>query len=308
MKVRSARSAWAIGLVLLPALPAVVTGCLAEPPGHLPSSIRILYSKAARDSLGERVDVWFLLARQGNELRLTEEDAHEVEPTFALGPRRVFYVREEEEGSEIWSIDLGGGDERLELAGAGDLRDPDVSPDGARLAYTRVADGRSTVLVAALDGTPGREVTTGPGSWSQPRWSADGRRLVVVGGQGAASRLHLVDPDDGEPRPITAGATTVQADPDWNPDGTRIVFRQGEGAAAEIAVVSVDGGGQVTVLTDNDVEDGDPAFSPTGERIVFVSRRPDGRPNLWVMDADGSDVESLTTMEEGEEAADPDWL
>jgi Tol biopolymer transport system component len=70
----------------------------------------------------------------------------------------------------------------------------------------------------------------------------------------------------------------------------------------------VDGGGPATVLTDNDVEDGDPVFSPSGERIVFVSRRPDARPNLWVMDADGSDAGSLTTVEEGEEAADPDWL
>jgi TolB protein len=117
-----------------------------------------------------------------------------------------------------------------------------------------------------------------------------------------------VDPEGGEPLPVTAGAAAAQADPEWSPDGTRIVFRQGEGAGAEIAVLTVDGTAPATVLTDNDVEDGAPAFSPSGERIVFVSRRPDGRPNLWVMDADGSDVESLTTLEEGEEAADPDWL
>lgn len=302
MKGRGATTLWVI------ALTTVLAGCLAEPPGHLPSSIRVLYSKTARDSLGERVDVWFLLAREGNELRLTEEDAREVEPSFAAAPRRVFYVREEEGGSEIWSMDLGGGDERMELAGNGSLREPDVSPDGTRIAYTRVSAGRSTVLVAALDGSTGREVTTGSGSWSQPRWSPDGRRLVLVGGQGGTTRLHLVDPEGGEPRPVTAGAAAAQADPEWSPDGTRIVFRQGEGAGAEIAVLTVDGTAPATVLTDNDVEDGAPAFSPSGERIVFVSRRPDGRPNLWVMDADGSDVGSLTTLEEGEEAADPDWL
>ena len=301
MRGRRAVALGALGLA------AMLTGCLAEPPGHLPSSVRILYSKVVRDSLGERVDVWFLLAREGNELRLTESDAREVEPSFAVGPRRVFYVREEDGRSEIWSMDLGGGDERMELGGGGSLREPDVSPEGTRIAYTRITGGRSTIEVAVLDGSAGREVTPGPGSWSQPRWSPDGRRLVVVGGQGGAARLHLVDPDGGQAPLAIAGAGTPQADPDWSPDGARIVFRQGEGANGEIVMVAVDGG-LVTVLTDNDVEDGDPAFSPSGERIVFVSRRPDGRPNLWVMDSDGSDLSSLTTVDEGGETADPDWL
>ena len=238
----------AIGLPLLQALlTGLAAGCLAEPPGHLPSSIRVLYTKTVRDSLGERVDVWFLLAREGNELRLTETDAREIEPTFAAGPRRVFYVREEDGGSEIWSMDLGGGDERMEIAAGGSLHDPDVSPDGGRIAYTRRSGGSSTVLVAPLDGSVGREVTTGAGSWSQPRWSPDGRRLVVVGGEGDAARLYLLDPDGGEARPVTAAAGAAQADPEWSPDGTRIVFRQGTDAAAEIAVVTVDGAASATV-------------------------------------------------------------
>ena len=76
MRSRAATARAALGRIALRALPAVLAvaaaGCLAEPPGHLPSSIRVLYTKTARDSLGERVDVWFLLAREGNELRLTE--------------------------------------------------------------------------------------------------------------------------------------------------------------------------------------------------------------------------------------------
>ncbi|MGH7571981.1 MAG: TolB family protein [Gemmatimonadota bacterium] len=298
-------------LRLLPVLTVlpVTAGCLADAPGHLPSSVRVLYSRTTRDSLGEKVDVYFLLAREGNELRLTEDEAEDVQPVFSSGLRRVFFVRQEDGASGIWSMDLGGGDETSVLSAAGEsFRDPDVSPDGAAIAYTHAAPGGSAVEIAAVDGSDARELVGGSGSWSQPRWSPDGRRLVVVGRQGGAARLYLIDAGGGDPRPLTgADPGLSQTDPDWSPDGRRIVYSQGEGQAAEIAVIDVDGGA-TTTLTENDTEDAAPAFSPSGERIVFVSRRPDGRWNLWVMNADGSNSASLTTLEDGEEAATPDWL
>lgn len=301
----------ALAIRLLPALALTLftAGCLADTPGHLPSSVRILYSKTTRDSLGVKVDVYFLLAREGNELRLTDDEADDLQPVFAPAPRRVFFVRQQEGSSEIWSMDLGGGDEVRVLSVPGrSIRDPDVSPDGARIAFTSVGSGGSIVEVASIDGSGRRELVAGSGSWSQPRWSPDGRRLVVVGRQGGVARLHLIDAEGGDPRPVTAAdAGSSQGDPDWSPDGRRIVYRVGEGQSAEIAVTELEGG-TTTVLTDNATEDATPAFSPSGERIVFVSRRPDGRWNLWLVDPDGSDAESLTNVDEGEEAAHPDWL
>ena len=42
---------------------ALAAACLYTPPRQLPSSIRILYSKTTQDSLGRKVDVYFLVAR-----------------------------------------------------------------------------------------------------------------------------------------------------------------------------------------------------------------------------------------------------
>ena len=48
-------------------------------------------------------------------------------------------------------------------------------------------------------------------------------------------------------------------------------------------------------LTDSDGYDGAPAWSPDGRKIAFVSDR-DGDRDIYVMDADGSNVERLTEI------------
>jgi Tol biopolymer transport system component len=52
-------------------------------------------------------------------------------------------------------------------------------------------------------------------------------------------------------------------------------------------------GSEQTQLTDNDVDDESPSWSPDGEKIAFESDR-DGPVEIYVMDADGSDVTRLT--------------
>jgi TolB protein len=69
---------------------------------------------------------------------------------------------------------------------------------------------------------------------------------------------------------------------------------------AEIFLVNPEWG-DARNLTRNKAEDTFPAWSPDGKKIAFISDR-DGRPNVYVMDADGKRVKQLTT-EKGEK----DW-
>lgn len=204
-------------------------------------------------------------------------------------------------------MDLDGNDERRIIGmGDADVRDPAVAPDDRRVAYTVVRGGRRQVLVAEADGSNARPVVRGDGASSQPAWSPDGRTLAIVGEEGGRARILLVDADGGVPRLLAPTDGESQTDPDWSPDGTRIVFTRGTGTRSEIAVASVAGGG-VTRLTDNGVEDRAPAWSTTGQRIAFVSRRPNGKDNLWLMDPDGKNLTDLTDYDD-DEARDPDWL
>ncbi|MBK9055699.1 MAG: PD40 domain-containing protein [Chloroflexi bacterium] len=58
------------------------------------------------------------------------------------------------------------------------------------------------------------------------------------------------------------------------------------------------------ILTPDTSGDYTPAWSPDGQRIVFVSER-DGNAELYVMNADGSNLIRLTYTAAAEQS--PDW-
>ena len=115
------------------------------------------------------------------------------------------------------------------------IGDPQVSPDGASIAFVRVSvnakkEGYDTALfvVATAGDEPPRRLTTGPRD-SGPRWSPDGTRLVFMraleqDGKRLPPQLYLLSMRGGEPAPLT-DLPKGAASPKWSPDGTRIAFK-----------------------------------------------------------------------------------
>ncbi len=226
-----------------------------------------------------------------------------------------------------------------------DVRDPEISPDGAWVAYTvstpDTAEDRnkSAVWMANWDGTRNVRLTTSKAGENTPRWSPDGRWLAFLSSRDDEhTQLWLLDRQGGEGRK----ATTLQSDVDdyvWAPDGKRIAlvvedadtakpktpppividrfqFKQDEGGylgkqRRHLYVLDVESG-KTTMLTSGDYDELLPAWSPDGKSLVFVSkRRPDADRDsnwdLYVMDAapGGSAAPRQLTMFEGPDN-DPD--
>ena len=125
------------------------------------------------------------------------------------------------------------------------IADPQMSPDGSQVAFTRVVvnqpkDGYETSLwlVPANGASAPRPLTAGPRD-SSPRWSPDGRALAFVR---AAEKDGKVQPPQIYRLPLEGGESTAVTNlprgaggPLWSPDGTRIAFssttRDGDAAA-----------------------------------------------------------------------------
>ena len=107
--------------------------------------------------------------------------------------------------------------------------DPQVSPDGARVAYVRSAMDimtdrtRRSIWVVDVDGDNHRPLVSGSGTFSSPRWSPSGDRLAYLSNTEGKTQLFVKWLDGGE----TAKVTTLPESPRsivWSPDGKHIAF------------------------------------------------------------------------------------
>jgi len=176
--------------------------------------------------------------------------------------------------------------------------EPGWSPTGKQLAFERFNDpgthlkpaGKRAVFVVDTDGKPLRRL--------QP-WS-----VVARLGKGL--------------RRITAWNPSSGDFPDWSPDGERILFRTMPGgediqhSRGNLFTVRPNGTGiqQVTHFSSHTRILQNGSYSRDGGSIVFATNavatnRPRGKPDLYVMRADGTGMRRLTHSPNWEDS--PDW-
>ena len=106
--------------------------------------------------------------------------------------------------------------------------DPQVSPDGKRVAYVLQAaseDGTKylgDIWVVGTDGAEPRPLVTNPANDRAPRWSPDGRYLAFVSNRSGKNQIWILE-SEGEPWQLTDSVTDVGGFA-WSPDGRRIAF------------------------------------------------------------------------------------
>lgn len=165
------------------------------------------------------------------------------------------------------------------------------STDMRRICYQAVPDSYPfyQIFVQAFDAREPRptipvRISTGRGRTTCSWFSPDGSRLLF-----ASSHL---DPQ----LDATEAAARAQAEEDRR-TGRRRRYQWDFDPQSDIFSVSLEpdatGGRKLVRLTREPGYDAECSYSPDGSRILFVSDR-DGDPDIYVMNADGSDVRQLT--------------
>lgn len=100
---------------------------------------------------------------------------------------------------------------------------PAFSPDGKRIAFSRIEGAHAHVFVANADGSDPVRVTDGSADDVEPAWSPDGKMLVFCSAHGneekyVQSNLFLVRPDGSGLVQLTEG-DKLSSRPTWGRDG-----------------------------------------------------------------------------------------
>jgi dipeptidyl aminopeptidase/acylaminoacyl peptidase len=172
------------------------------------------------------------------------------------------------------------------------VSNPQISPDGARIVYTRQQANKiedrwdSLLWIMNSDGSQNRFLAKG----SSPRWSSDGKRILYIADgepRGPQIFVRWIDAE-GAATQVTH-ATDKVADARWSPDGRLIVFSRfvPEKDTWNIGMPAAPQGAHWT---------GAPRILETlhyrQDQVGFVE---DGHTHLFVVAADGGAPRQLTT-------------
>jgi Tol biopolymer transport system component len=239
---------------------------------------------------------------------VTSDDAIEAVPALSPDGRFLAFLRQEEEGWNLYVKQIGGGEPiRITEADYGDLA---WSPDGNQIAFHREIETEDQsprfgiFVVPALGGSE-RQLITGSG-YPAVSWSPDGRYLAYGDRDNPEDRvgIFLLDLETGARRKLTAPPDEYLVgdySPRFSPDGESVAFvRAAVLTNPDIWIAPLDGE-EPRRLTSGLRSATGLSWTPDGESLVFSAGLVPrvGYFSLWRITVSGGDPEPLEVGELG---------
>ncbi len=176
----------------------------------------------------------------------------------------------------------------------------DVSNDGT-LVYVARSVSSSLLAWVNRDGNDVRTVTTiPPGSYTDPRLSPDGRRVLVT----QSNDVWVYDIASGRSDRITTDGTSQMGV--WDPDGSQIAYSSARRGNMEAWVSSSDGSGVPRQLTTLGGQVHVDSWSADGQILTLHRHPPEGPADIYLlaMDRPGAKPEMILPGESSKESAE----
>ena len=200
---------------------------------------------------------------EGMASRLGPNPATDEPPAFTPDGSRMVYAAETEEGMDLVSSTLSGGDLRRITVDGGRKVQPTVSPDGEWIAFGTGPDGAQNLALVRMDGSGGRLLTEGASNDGHPYWLPDGTGLLFDSNRvGVGTDIFHLDLESGRIRNLT-NDPGIDLVPTLSPDGRWVAFGSSRSGNWDLFLVPFEGGA-ARRLTASPTFEGDARWLPAG--------------------------------------------
>ena len=206
----------------------------------------------------------------------------------------ILFTSDRDGNLEIYSFDIRGEGETNLTNSQTDEFAPRLSPSRRLVSFLSGVEGATAVELMRTDGTERKAMTqTGAGRSTQ-RWSPKDDRIAFAERRATSTGIYMATIEGATVALLTSVAGHEVGD--WSRDGNSVAFAVRGGPDQGIYVRNPDGVNEFRVTNNPDYS---PIWSPDSKRLAFLSER-DGNPEVYVMDAAGSNVKRLTETDAAE--------
>jgi TolB protein len=236
--------------------------------------------------------------------RISDEVLRWITGTPGIAATRFAYVA----GGRVYVVDSDGAALRALTSESATSLSPTWSPDGSRIAYTRLQDGRGPIMLQPLAGGAATPVPgTSAGLNITPAFSPDGKLLAYASSTEQGTNIQVANvAQNCCVQRLTVGRFADNLSPTFAPDGARLAFVSTRAGPAQVYTMGADGtDAELFVPFDFGVtgSTNGPEWSPEGTMLAF-HREVSGSPQVFVMDVSGRRVRQLSASGRNE---DPTW-
>ncbi|HZR57329.1 MAG TPA: CehA/McbA family metallohydrolase [Terriglobales bacterium] len=239
-------------------------------------------------------------------------------PQLTTGPSAVAWLPDSRSvvysmAGSLWWQALDSKTAEQLTAGAGYDYQPDISPDGHWIVFTRYLHDAVELWALDLASKQSRQLTNESALNLEPRFSPDGKRIAFVStsynkhfhifvGEFASGELKNVQRITGENRSSLPryyySVFDHEISPTWSPDGSELLFVSNRGhlygTGGFWRMKAMPGAEAHEIHYEETEWKARPDFSPDGKRIVYASYLGGQWQQLWVMPAGGGNAFPLS--------------
>ena len=163
-------------------------------------------------------EIYFRNPDGSNLRRITRNRDSDTSPSFSPDGSQIAFVSDRGGNAQIYMMNSDGGNERRISFQGGSSYDPAWSPCGRYFAYVVERRGEGLeIYMMDSDGSNPRRLTDSHGINESPNWSPDSRHIIFTTTRSGSPRLHTINVETGEDRPIARLANMRTEGGTWGP-------------------------------------------------------------------------------------------